>query len=52
MWSVRTCVTRICEEKAKGGVNGDGIYPIDEAPHPVTDTHINCRCQLVEVDNG
>lgn len=39
----------ICVGLAQEGKNGDGIYPIDEAPQPVLDSHLGCRCVLVPV---
>lgn len=45
-------IVDICDDHAGGGVNGDGVYPLDEAPIPIVDTHPNCKCRLVEVDNG
>lgn len=35
--------TKLCES-----LDGN-IYPIDEAPIPVVDTHINCRSQLIPI---
>ncbi len=40
----------ICDERAHGGENGDGVYPIDEVPdYPA---HPHCMCNLSPVTTG
>ena len=39
----------ICDIHATGGDNGDGVYPLNDAPIPIEDSHPNCKCSLVEV---
>lgn len=46
-------VTRVCQhckEFATGGINNDGIYPINRLPSPCP-AHPNCRCTLVPIVN-
>lgn len=41
----------ICDEHAENDVGyGAGIYPLDEAPVPIVDSHPNCKCSLIKVD--
>jgi len=35
-----------CVAWASGGLRGDGVYALNEAPMPVEDTHPNCACRL------
>lgn len=40
----------ICDEYARGGPNGDGIYPVDSVPtYP---PHCHCLCSLLPVPAG
>jgi len=41
-----------CIAWATGGIGGQGIYPADQAPMPVADTHPNCRCVLTAWREG
>lgn len=42
-------IVDICDEYAENDIGyGKGIYPIDDSPQPIVDTHPNCRCSLIK----
>jgi poly-gamma-glutamate capsule biosynthesis protein CapA/YwtB (metallophosphatase superfamily) len=44
-------IVDICDDHAEADVGfGAGIYPLDDAPVPIVDSHPNCKCRLVKVD--
>lgn len=48
--SANHAIIDICDDYARADVGyGRGIYPLDYAPMPISDTHSNCSCALSSV---
>jgi NADH dehydrogenase/NADH:ubiquinone oxidoreductase subunit G len=43
-------IVDICDDHAdKNNGYGKGVYELDKAPRPISDSHPNCKCSLVKV---
>jgi hypothetical protein len=43
-----TVVCQYCQDYASGGVNSDGVYPINKLPSEIP-AHPNCRCTVIPI---